>query len=254
MNKPSQLEMGEAIRKVYPYFNLRGLEGDGPKVWGAFFTLGQTYEQTKWYPTQKLAVEEVFYALPKKLESALAVVGDEEPDQLLCVHGIFGRDGLGCEICNSLDTQELPSLDVKNMALEMFIEERMTVAKDWGVPTKGFVSKQTLDGIDAEVNDRLRIRLIEALSRLSAMEKENHWISVEHELPPMGRLVIVSAGKVVQMCLYSWNGEDNAWSPFDEDFDCAPADTFTHWRPLPSPPKEALDVRRDKNGWPDKPH
>lgn len=62
------------------------------------------------------------------------------------------------------------------------------------------------------------------------------WIDVKQELPPMGRLVIVSMGSIVQNCLYSWNGIDRCWSPFDEDFDTAPDGTFTFWQPLPAPP------------------
>ena len=87
-------------------------------------------------------------------------------------------------------------------------------------------------------------KLRAAIASAKAAEEGGKWIDVKHELPPMGKLVIVSMGNIVQSCLYSWNEIDQCWSPFDGDFDCAPLNTFTHWQPLPAPPVEA----REKEG------
>lgn len=60
-------------------------------------------------------------------------------------------------------SEEMIELDVKDAALELFIDERMKVATEWGISTTAPISKRTLDGIDAEANERIRIKLLAAL-------------------------------------------------------------------------------------------
>jgi hypothetical protein len=107
-----------------------------------------------------------------------------------------------------LDTQELPPLDH---------------SEDWrwNPPQINWISQR---------EDQLR----EARSRLSQLEKENQWISVKERFPTCFENVIVHGG----MAHYTgdlWITETGASYGRPIQWE------VTHWRPLPSPPKEALE-------------
>lgn len=85
-------------------------------------------------------------------------------------------------------------------------------------PDKHLVSAADYDAMVAERNGLLR-----------------EWVSVEERLPEEGQLCIMLGDGVVQHALYSL--DEGYWVPHDEDFDRAPFHAFTHWMPLPAPPK-----------------
>ena len=110
-----------------------------------------------------------------------------------------------------LDTQELPPLG-------MTIITREDVRRALGIRER---------------------QLREARARLSQLEKENQWISVEERLPDVTNgMFLVSflfQGKhqCAKVCAW-WSGNFRALP------DLLVLQDVTHWRPLPSPPKEAL--------------
>jgi hypothetical protein len=68
------------------------------------------------------------------------------------------------------EQQVLPQdYDKKDAALEMFISERERVAAEWGIDRNKAISSSTLQGIDAEVNERLRVVLIETQQNTAAL-------------------------------------------------------------------------------------
>lgn len=81
------------------------------------------------------------------------------------------------------------------------------------------------------------------LAKLKSVDAESAWIDVNQELPEYGQLCIMLCNGIVQHALYSLDDESGNWQPFDEDFDQAPFNTFSHWQPIPAAP---LAGRGDK--------
>jgi len=118
-----------------------------------------------------------------------------------------------------LDTQELPPLG-------MTIITREDVRRALGIRER---------------------QLREARARLSQLEKENQWISVEQELPTEREQVMISTA-IAGIMLSSWfcwfpeKGDPPLWHNVLREFG-----EVTHWRPLPSPPREALSSGSERN-------
>ena len=62
------------------------------------------------------------------------------------------------------------------------------------------------------------------------------WISVEERLPEVGTMVLVHDGSRAYVVEYTPNGL------FEDDYGyCHYIDDYTHWMPLPEPPKEVAE-------------
>lgn len=66
----------------------------------------------------------------------------------------------------------------------------------------------------------------------------SQWIKCSERMPEEGKpvLVVSSIGGVVQDNVYEWDGI--TWCDFRDDYDELGMDVFSHWMPLPQPPKE----------------
>jgi len=128
-----------------------------------------------------------------------------------------------------LDTQELPPRP-----------EMYSLSVNDG-PVRSYVRGVT------KYCDEMERQLSAALSRLSQLEKENQWISVEQELPTEREQVMISTA-IAGIMLSSWfcwfpeKGDPPLWHNVLREFG-----EVTHWRPLPSPPREALSSGSERN-------
>lgn len=101
--------------------------------------------------------------------------------------GLHGKDDNWRVISPASDKDN--DADKKDQALELFIAERQRVAIEWGIDPKGVITERMIQGIDAEVNERLRIRLVELLadprpqpdsSSISTEQTRDRWTLVYH--------------------------------------------------------------------------
>jgi hypothetical protein len=63
----------------------------------------------------------------------------------------------------------------------------------------------------------------------------SEWRKCSDTLPLRARPMLVVAHGVVQWVTYRWVSDH--WEPTIDELEDAPPDAFSHWMPLPEPPK-----------------
>lgn len=72
----------------------------------------------------------------------------------------------------SLQEPEGEPGDLKDAALAIFIAERMKIAAEWNIDTHAYISPATIEGIDAEANERFRVELIQCRAELRKLRSQ----------------------------------------------------------------------------------
>jgi len=123
---------------------------------------------------------------------------------------------------NPLDTQELPPRPVL-----------------WSVSVQDGPFQTYVRGV-TEYCEEMERQLRDALARLSAMEKENQYISVDQELPEDGERVLVWKANAEREHIATYEPTRYISFPWRDQFNGGDGYSISHWRPLPAPPREAL--------------
>ena len=80
----------------------------------------------------------------------------------------------------------------------------------------------------------MQIALREVLEYFGKYELGNRWISVEERLPEPGTPCLGYTGSGCEVALYE--GDDKWWTTY-HNYSITSKRLFTHWMPLPEPPK-----------------